>query len=64
VGGIYEVCYWDGFMCNIKFHEDWFRYQKLIRRDTQTHREDGNRISLLLYSQNKESKLKALILYS
>jgi hypothetical protein len=32
--------------------------QKLIGRDTKSHREHGDRISLLLYFQNKESRLK------
>jgi hypothetical protein len=32
--------------------------QKLIRGDTQTHRQQGDLISLLLFLQNKESRLK------
>jgi hypothetical protein len=38
--------------------------QKLLARDTQTHRQNGNRISLLLFFQNKESrpKMEALII--
>jgi hypothetical protein len=32
--------------------------QKLIRRDTQTHRQHGDRISLLSFFQTKESRLK------
>jgi hypothetical protein len=32
--------------------------QKFIEGDIQTHREQGDRISLLLFSQNKESRLK------
>jgi hypothetical protein len=32
--------------------------QQVIRGDSQTHRQQGDRISLLLYFQNKESKLK------
>jgi hypothetical protein len=35
--------------------------QKLIWRDTQTHRQHGDRISLLLFFQNKESMLKIYI---
>jgi hypothetical protein len=30
--------------------------QKLIEVDTQTHRQHGDRISLLLFFQNKESR--------
>jgi hypothetical protein len=33
--------------------------QKLIGGDTQTHRQHGNRILLLLFFQNKESGLKS-----
>jgi hypothetical protein len=31
--------------------------QKLIRRDSQTHRQQGDLISLLLFFQNEEIKL-------
>jgi hypothetical protein len=33
--------------------------QKFIGGDTQTHRQHGDRISLLLFFQNKENRLKA-----
>jgi hypothetical protein len=26
-----------------KFNKDWFRHSKAIRRDTQTHRQEGDR---------------------
>jgi hypothetical protein len=32
--------------------------QNLVGRDTQTHRQRGDLISLLLFFQNKERKLK------
>jgi hypothetical protein len=32
--------------------------QKLIEGDTQTHRQHGDRISLLYFFRNKESRLK------
>jgi hypothetical protein len=32
--------------------------QKLMGEDTQTHRQDGDCISLLLFFQNKEGKAK------
>jgi hypothetical protein len=32
--------------------------QKLITGDSQTHRQHGNRISPLLFFQNKESRLR------
>jgi hypothetical protein len=32
--------------------------RKLIRRDSQTHRWHGDRMSLLLFLQNKESRQK------
>jgi hypothetical protein len=43
-----------------KCHKDWFRYLKDDRGDTQTHRQQGDPISLLSYSffQNKKSGLK------
>jgi hypothetical protein len=34
--------------------------QKLIKGDTQRHREHGDRISLLLFFRNKESRPKGL----
>jgi hypothetical protein len=36
MGGIYEVCHWDGLRCHdihTKFHKDWFRHSKFT--DTQ-----------------------------
>jgi hypothetical protein len=41
-----------------KFHKDWFRHSKFNRGETQTHREHGDGISLLLFFQNTESILK------
>jgi hypothetical protein len=32
--------------------------QKLMGGDTQTHRQNGDRMSLLLFFQNKENRLK------
>jgi hypothetical protein len=29
------------------FHKDWFRHSKVNRGDSQTHRQHGDRISLL-----------------
>jgi hypothetical protein len=40
-----------------KFHTDWFRHSNVDRGDTQTHRRQGGTISLLLFFQNKESRL-------
>jgi hypothetical protein len=40
------------------FHKDWFSYSKVNMGDTQTHRQHGDRISLLLLIQSKESSLK------
>jgi hypothetical protein len=50
MGGIYEVCLLDWFSCHdkhTKFHKDCFRHSKVDRRDTQTHRKDGDHTSLL-----------------
>jgi hypothetical protein len=35
--------------------------QKLIGADTQTHKQHGDLVSLLLYFQNKESRLKTVV---
>jgi hypothetical protein len=58
MGGIYEVRRWGGLRCHdihTKFHTDWFQHSEVIRGDTQTHRQDGDRISLL-----EESRLRIL----
>jgi hypothetical protein len=38
--------------------------QKLIGRKAQTHREQGDLISILLFLQNKESRLKTFMYLS
>jgi hypothetical protein len=40
------------------FAENVSAIQKLIGRDTHTHRQQGDIISLLLFFQNKESEFK------
>jgi hypothetical protein len=58
--GIYELRRWDGLRCHdihTKFHEDWFSHSKVDEGDTQTHRQHGDLISLLLFFQKKESRL-------
>jgi hypothetical protein len=45
---------WDGLRCRdirTKFHKDWFRRSKVNKGDTQTHRQHGDRISLLCLSK-------------
>jgi hypothetical protein len=32
----------------MKFHKDWFRHSKFGKGDTQTHRQYGDIVSLLL----------------
>jgi hypothetical protein len=57
IGGIYEVRRWDGLRCHdrqIKFHKIGSGIQKLIG---EIHRQKGDLISLLLFFQNKESRL-------
>jgi hypothetical protein len=39
------------------FIKIWFRHSKVNRGDTQTHKECRDHISLLLFFQNKESRL-------
>jgi hypothetical protein len=44
-----------------KFHKDWFGNSKVDRRDctdAKIHRQHSDLISLLLFFQNKESRLK------
>jgi hypothetical protein len=43
----YAVEMASGAMIYTKFHKDWFRPSKVVRGDTQTHKEEGNRINLL-----------------
>jgi hypothetical protein len=42
-----------------KFHKDWFNHSKVDKGDTQTYRQHDDRISFLLFVQNKENRLKA-----
>jgi hypothetical protein len=63
MGGIYEVHRWDELRCHdiyTKFHNDWFRHSNVDRGESRTHRQHGDLISILLFSQNKESGLKTL----
>jgi hypothetical protein len=41
-----------------KFYNDWFSHSKVDGGDIQTHRQHGDRISLLSFFKNKESMLK------
>jgi hypothetical protein len=41
-------------------HKDWFRHSKVGKLDTQTYRRRGELISLLLFFQKKESRLKQI----
>jgi hypothetical protein len=61
--GIYEVRCWDGLRCHnihTKYHKAWFSHSKVDGGggDTQRHRQHCDRISLLSFFQNKESRLK------
>jgi hypothetical protein len=58
VGGIYEVRSWNGLRCRdirTKFHKDWLMEGGL---HTQIHRKQDDLMSLLLFFQNRESRLK------
>jgi hypothetical protein len=62
MGGIYEVCGWNGLKCRdilSNFHKDWYRHSKVDRGDKQ----HGDRISLYLFFQNKESRPKATFFF-
>jgi hypothetical protein len=57
--GTYEVRRWDGLRrhdIHTKFHNVWFIHSKVLG-GTQTHRQHGDRISLLSFFQNKELSL-------
>jgi hypothetical protein len=56
MGVIYEVRRWDGLIPS--FIKIGSGIQNLIGGDTQTHRQDEDCISLVLFFQNKESRLK------
>jgi hypothetical protein len=65
MGGIYELSRLDGLRCHdihTKFRNDWFRHSKVNGGgwgwDSQTQRQHADRISLHLFFQNKESRLK------
>jgi hypothetical protein len=63
MGKIYEVRHWDGLRCQDmpyipSFIKSGSGIQKLIGRDTQTHQQDADRMSLLSFFQSKESRLK------
>jgi hypothetical protein len=61
MGGIYEVRRCGGLRyhdIDAKFHKDSFSHSKVDEGDTQTHGQHGDFISLLLFFQNKEIKLK------
>jgi hypothetical protein len=62
MGWINEVGYRDGLRCHdidTKFNKDWMSHSKVDSRDMQTHkqRQHGDRISLLLFLENKGSGL-------
>jgi hypothetical protein len=43
-----------------EFHKDRFSHSKIDRGDPQTHRQNGDRISHILFFQNKGSRPKSL----
>jgi hypothetical protein len=58
--GLMEVPPSDGFRCHdihTEFHKDWFRHSKVdCGGDTQTHRQNGDLINLLLFFQSEERR--------
>jgi hypothetical protein len=63
MGGIYELRRCDGLRCHdmhTKFYEyiDWFSHPKVGFGWAHSHRQHCDLISLLLFSQNKENRLK------
>jgi hypothetical protein len=57
MGGIHEVCHRDGLRCH-DIYKAWFGHLKIGRGESQTHRQHGDLISLLLFFKNNESWLK------
>jgi hypothetical protein len=58
----YAVEMGSGAMIHTKFLKDWFSHLKVDRGILiQTHRQQGDLISLLLFFQNNEGKLKKSI---
>jgi hypothetical protein len=52
MGGIYEVWCFDGLRChdvNNKFNKDCFRHSEVKKEDSQTRRQHGDFISMLLF---------------
>jgi hypothetical protein len=65
MGEMYELCRSDGLRSHdidTEYHEDWFSHSNVNKgdthTDTQTHRQQGDLISLFLFLQNKESMIK------
>jgi hypothetical protein len=61
MGGVYEVLRSDGLRCHdihTEFHTDWFSHSKVDMGGGYTDTQHGDRISLFLLFQNKESRLK------
>jgi hypothetical protein len=62
VGAIYELRLELGsdalIYVHTKFHKVWFRHSKVDGGDAQTHRQHGDGMSLLLFFENKENRLK------
>jgi hypothetical protein len=62
IWGIYEVSCWEGLKCydmHAKFYKDWLRYSEVdVGEVSQTHRQHGDLISLLLFISCKKNRLK------
>jgi hypothetical protein len=61
MGGIFEVRCWDGLRCHdihTESHKDWFRHSQVDGGYTDVETQQGDRISLLLFFLNKESRLR------
>jgi hypothetical protein len=57
---IYKVRQRGGIKCHgthIEFKKYWFRHSKVDRGDTQTYRQHGDFINLLLFFRSKKSRL-------
>jgi hypothetical protein len=64
MGGIYEVWRSDEFRCHdvhTEFHKDWFGHSKVDGGESQTHRQHGDRISLLQKSRLEKCKVNFVL---
>jgi hypothetical protein len=62
MGGIYDLCRWDGYHDTyVKCHKDWFKHSEADREvftNIQTHTDSTEIAEVFFIFRNKESRLK------